>query len=445
MNTLYLIPEAGGEPIAVEHDRAFIGRDPASEIHLRDASVSRRHAEIQKNDDEWVIVDCNSGNGVVVDGIRTSRCVLLPGQRLQLGTVRLRVEIDRGDDGATVILRNSPLSAGNSTMILRAPSVGQSAEAKPERTSVLLMAAVLGGLLILSLLVVTLLYQSFRSPAPTPLPIAVAPAMATATPARVAPVAETPRLAAPPAPAPPRATLLVSTDTDVVLFIDGRRRVALRQGGLWRASVLPGEHVISFRVADASHDRVVRANANEQAVVRFVGRVTEVSIAPPVAPSPVGPGRTAELINPPPTPSPATNARVTPFPVATPFPSPTPSASQAATPRPTALPTAIVPLQRAVPRAIDEGLSSGIAATNRGDFFRAVMVLKDVAGRLERDPRAKRDLALTHAYLAWAYHGLNRNAEAQAAADRAVRVDPEIAVGADRFPAGIVALFKRAR
>lgn len=84
-------------------------------------------------------------------------------------------------------------------------------------------------------------------------------------------------------------------------------------------------------------------------------------------------------------------------------------------------------------------------ATARGDFYRAVAVLKDVVRRLEKDPQARKELGRSHAYLAWAYNALNRREEAQAAVERALRADPGIVVGSDTFPAAIVSLFKTTR
>ena len=71
MNVLRLHPANGDPTIIVEHAIALVGRDPSSDVHLKDASVSRRHAEITRRGEEWVIVDQNSGNGIHVDGRRT--------------------------------------------------------------------------------------------------------------------------------------------------------------------------------------------------------------------------------------------------------------------------------------------------------------------------------------------------------------------------------------
>lgn len=93
----------------------------------------------------------------------------------------------------------------------------------------------------------------------------------------------------------------------------------------------------------------------------------------------------------------------------------------------------------------DEGVSRGAAANARGDFYRAVLILKDVTRQLEKSPQGKKELARAHAHLAWAYQGLNRPDDAQAAVDSALRADPAIVFALEAFPAQVVSLFKRAR
>ena len=406
MNVLRLIPEQGGEAIAIDQDRVFIGRDPACDIHLRDASVSRHHAEIRKNDDEWVIIDCDSGNGVLIDGARTSHAELLPGQRLQLGNVRFLVQIDRGDDGSTVMLKRSPLLAtGDSRMILGAPRGGRSSPALEGPGLLLIVAVLAGGLVVISLGLVAVLYlsgQQTETPPRPPTEASLVTAGATPAPKPIpeTPVPEARRQAASLKARPPRGTLLISTDTRAVVFVDGRRNATVRPGGLRRVEVSPGEHIVSFQVSGARHDRTVRTKANGQAVVRFLAQTQ----APPPAASPVmAPVSTPPLVVP---------------------PTPSSVAGQGAP---------------------DAGLLSGTAATARGDFFRALLILKDVAKRLEGDPQAKEELARTEAYLAWTYYGLKRPEQAQAAAERALRADPNVIAQLKNFPAAVTSLLKQAR
>jgi pSer/pThr/pTyr-binding forkhead associated (FHA) protein len=61
-----------------------------------DITVSRRHAEIRRLDDGYVIVDAGSLNGTYVNQERVERAALVHGDEIQIGKFRL-VFFDRGD------------------------------------------------------------------------------------------------------------------------------------------------------------------------------------------------------------------------------------------------------------------------------------------------------------------------------------------------------------
>ena len=69
-----------------------IGRSPAADIVLDDASVSRRHALITRRGEQTVILDDRSRNGVHVNGKRVSEATLTDGDidRLRARDVALR-------------------------------------------------------------------------------------------------------------------------------------------------------------------------------------------------------------------------------------------------------------------------------------------------------------------------------------------------------------------
>jgi len=69
---------------------AAIGRIQACDLVLRDASISRRHAHVQRAGDGWEVVDDESRNGVTVAGARVKRQALADGQEFLLGEVLLR-------------------------------------------------------------------------------------------------------------------------------------------------------------------------------------------------------------------------------------------------------------------------------------------------------------------------------------------------------------------
>ena len=88
----YLAIDDGADIVLmpVGEDVTHIGRSPASDIVLDDASVSRRHALITRRGDRTVILDDRSRNGVHVNGARVSEAELHDGDTIVFGHVTLR-------------------------------------------------------------------------------------------------------------------------------------------------------------------------------------------------------------------------------------------------------------------------------------------------------------------------------------------------------------------
>lgn len=66
-----------------------LGRHPDSEISLDDISVSRRHAEIERQEFEYVLRDMGSMNGTYVNQRRVDSVVLDQGDEILIGRFRL--------------------------------------------------------------------------------------------------------------------------------------------------------------------------------------------------------------------------------------------------------------------------------------------------------------------------------------------------------------------
>ncbi len=67
-----------------------LGRHPDSEISLDDITVSRRHAEITRTDEGYLVRDAGSLNGTYLNGQRIDDpAVLHQGDELQVGKFRL--------------------------------------------------------------------------------------------------------------------------------------------------------------------------------------------------------------------------------------------------------------------------------------------------------------------------------------------------------------------
>jgi pSer/pThr/pTyr-binding forkhead associated (FHA) protein len=88
----YLSIESGEEEVLIPIDGTVtrLGRSLSANVHLDDASVSRRHALVVQRGDDVVVLDDRSMNGVFVNGDRVREAVLRDGDVVELGSVRLR-------------------------------------------------------------------------------------------------------------------------------------------------------------------------------------------------------------------------------------------------------------------------------------------------------------------------------------------------------------------
>jgi hypothetical protein len=81
-----------GKRTVLSGSRVLIGRSRECDIQLDDPNTSRRHAEVRRQGDAWVIADLGSTNGIKVNGARVAEAELQPGDEVTLGLVRLRFE-----------------------------------------------------------------------------------------------------------------------------------------------------------------------------------------------------------------------------------------------------------------------------------------------------------------------------------------------------------------
>jgi len=86
-----------------------IGRDPTNDVVLSDAMVSRRHAVVERLGSRYVLRDCNSSNGSLVNGNLIAERPLRDGDLVAIGAMRL-------------LFRDDPMAADSSGKILRHPS-----------------------------------------------------------------------------------------------------------------------------------------------------------------------------------------------------------------------------------------------------------------------------------------------------------------------------------
>jgi len=89
----YLAVRSGSELVALPlHPGAVtrIGRGLSVDVHLDDASVSRRHARIVERSGRAWLLDDRSLNGTWVNGRRVDAAILSDGDEILLGRVVLR-------------------------------------------------------------------------------------------------------------------------------------------------------------------------------------------------------------------------------------------------------------------------------------------------------------------------------------------------------------------
>ncbi len=78
-----------GQPFQPGEGRTLVGRSPECDIFLDDVTVSRRHAEILREGDEFTIRDLGSLNGTYVNKKRIESTALQDDDEVQIGKYRL--------------------------------------------------------------------------------------------------------------------------------------------------------------------------------------------------------------------------------------------------------------------------------------------------------------------------------------------------------------------
>ena len=78
-----------GQPFQPNEGQTLIGRSPECDIFLDDVTVSRRHAEITRDGDEFTIRDLGSLNGTYVNRKRIETVALQDDDEVQIGKYRL--------------------------------------------------------------------------------------------------------------------------------------------------------------------------------------------------------------------------------------------------------------------------------------------------------------------------------------------------------------------
>ena len=94
---LVVLDESGEvkDTISITKEPVVIGRLSSNDIVLGDPNVSRRHAEIRREDGRWVLIDLGSTNGTLVNGKLAKQHRLKDGDSIAFGTSDLLFKTTR--------------------------------------------------------------------------------------------------------------------------------------------------------------------------------------------------------------------------------------------------------------------------------------------------------------------------------------------------------------
>lgn len=86
-------PRVPGIPLGLVREPVLLGRSRSCDVVFARESVSRRHAELRRDDDGgWSVTDLDSLNGTWLNGRRVGRASVMPGDELVLGDAPLLLE-----------------------------------------------------------------------------------------------------------------------------------------------------------------------------------------------------------------------------------------------------------------------------------------------------------------------------------------------------------------
>ncbi|HJZ56229.1 MAG TPA: FHA domain-containing protein [Gemmataceae bacterium] len=87
-----LVPIGGGDTIPLNQDMMTIGRRESCDIRLNFQNVSGTHCELSFRNGVWHIRDLGSTNGIKVNGERTLRRPLRPGDEIGIANHKYTIQ-----------------------------------------------------------------------------------------------------------------------------------------------------------------------------------------------------------------------------------------------------------------------------------------------------------------------------------------------------------------
>src|ERR1051326_2520613 len=86
-----------GAIFAIDEETLVIGRETVANVCIADASVSRRHSKIEKQENGFIITDLDSLNGTFVNDVPVKTRRLEHGDRVRIGDSQFLFLTHEGD------------------------------------------------------------------------------------------------------------------------------------------------------------------------------------------------------------------------------------------------------------------------------------------------------------------------------------------------------------
>jgi hypothetical protein len=95
---LRLVALEEGSDIPIDRDMLIIGRHPQCDARLDSIRISRRHCCMTRNNEELLVRDLGSTNGIRINGQRVEQGRLRVGDELSIAHIRFRLDDGQGQE-----------------------------------------------------------------------------------------------------------------------------------------------------------------------------------------------------------------------------------------------------------------------------------------------------------------------------------------------------------
>jgi predicted component of type VI protein secretion system len=104
-----------GPNITLDRAMVVVGRDPDCDARLNSLRVSRHHCCMTSVNDQVVVRDLGSTNGIRINGMRVETGRLRPGDELSIAHIRYRLEGAEGSEQASAPAIRGQDASGDSS------------------------------------------------------------------------------------------------------------------------------------------------------------------------------------------------------------------------------------------------------------------------------------------------------------------------------------------